>query len=125
MASGAMHAPLALGSTSALQSVEKVNDPLKHVDRFNLSFTNRFIFAPNPWAARSRLGCSRNLLIPVPRDLQFRARALRNHFPASTASRHSRLIGRIGGIGATFGDSVAGAMDWMFSVRDALRMNRL
>ena len=44
---------------------------------------------------------------------------------SSTAARHSRLIGRIGGIGAVSGSDVAGAIDSMFSVCDALRMKAL
>jgi hypothetical protein len=44
---------------------------------------------------------------------------------SSTAARHSRFTGRIGGIGATSGSAVAGAMESMCSVREAFRMNML
>ena len=44
---------------------------------------------------------------------------------SSTAARHSRFTGRIGGIGATSGSAVAGEIESMFSVCEALRMNRL
>jgi hypothetical protein len=44
---------------------------------------------------------------------------------SSTAARHSRLTGKIGGIGAKPGSAVGAAIDWMFSVRDPLRMKIL
>jgi hypothetical protein len=44
---------------------------------------------------------------------------------SSTAARHSRFTGRIGGIGACSGSAVGAAIEWMFSVREALRMKRL
>ena len=44
---------------------------------------------------------------------------------SSTAARHSRFTGRIGGIGASSGSAVGAAIESMFSVREALRMKRL
>src|SRR5262249_32475451 len=44
---------------------------------------------------------------------------------SSTAARHSRLIGRIGGTGTTSGCAVATTIGLMFSVRHPLRMKRL
>src|SRR5262245_3988743 len=44
---------------------------------------------------------------------------------SSTAARHSRLTGRIGGIGAKPGSAVGAAIDSMFSVCDPLRMKIL
>jgi hypothetical protein len=47
-------------------------------------------------------------------------------FAASrTAARHSRLTGKIGGMGARSGSGVGAAIESMFSVREALRMKRL
>ena len=44
---------------------------------------------------------------------------------SSTASRHSRLSGKIGGIGATSGAAVGAAIESIFRVCEALRMKRL
>ena len=44
---------------------------------------------------------------------------------SSTAARHSRLIGRIGGIGATSGSAVGAAIKINMLVCEPRRMNRL
>lgn len=44
---------------------------------------------------------------------------------SSTAARHSRLIGKIGGIGAVSGSAVAGAIESISSVLDAFFMKAL
>ena len=77
--------------------------------------------------------------IPLPADLSGEASARSDYLmsaaarpgracwgaASSTASRHSRLTGRMGGIGATSGSVVGAAIEPMFSVCEPLRMKRL